>query len=1216
MGNVAGSQIRAFCADNSTCWNLDGSTGAHTLGKSATSPTSHIVYGNITQTGNADITQSIITTGAGNGAILDVTAQTGGFDPKARFNVGAQSYTMGIDNSVSDRFSMAASGGLGSSDFLTADSSANVSILNGVVGLVGATPVTDSAVEVRGATKTCIRCPKLKETTSESIGTPSIGQCVFNTTTPALNVYNGSTWVKAGGGLDKWATSTNYKTDDVVWLSTDNKIYRALSDFTSGGSFTPGNWQELSEKLVLLDEDDMASDSATSVPSQQSVKAYVDANIDLVATSGLQHGGTCSINADTTKFDVSAGKGIITDFSTPSAPSSTAVTFSGGTAISVTNIASADITYVYVNSSGTVTQSTSAPTPNTLRSSIYLCRLGHTNRSNVTVVLNNPTVIAQRGNQTDDLMRALGIFNISGNDFSANGANLSLNKSAGVLFDTGSNFTTDPENPSQVTIGASTPVTFRYFDRDSFEATNRTTLLTDTFDLAGAPTVFGGSNNQATVQRVYVFPSGNIRIAYGQTIYSTLADAKAGIATQPFVKNPAVSGGILRAFVLVTKGCTSLQNTACSSIIQVGKFGEEASGSGGQAATTLQAAYNNSTDGAIILDSTRTGIKIRDASTPTAANLINVTNSAGTTSYFSADVNGPKKTVDSVSVKLGSNPDAMNLYADPSFEVGITEGTATTCAASSESTVVMISPENKKSLKLACTASTGNWTGSAKSTTQAATTQGLVQAWIKTSQSGVKFIPRINGVDQTAIQLDVASDNVWRLYSIPVVLGATSVSYKVSASTSITGDIYIDDVYVGPKSLRTSIGVDTPWVDDSANFTPNNFGTVTNKQIFSRRVGDELQVRGRFTNGTVAAATASIDLTGYKIDLTKIPTTVANTARLGKFDDLVNATFGASSKSMVFSDGTDNDTIFISNAGNGSGYNKANANALATSSGGVAFEFSVPIAGWSSTFDYYTANPMDGANWQSYTPSTTGVGTPSGVSFKYRRNGDTLDVIGFFTTGTVSASLVSVSLPSSLTIDSDKITQNNTTSNPGTLVGRAQGAGFANHAVNIITATGTSTSLVYFGTPDAGTNQLTPQNGNGIFTSSEKIAVKFSVPISGWSAPQITGTFKDVVTTPNSSNGKPVIYSASVSGAGVVSNEIGDFINGNAALSVSQFTLTWNSVFSATPNCTVTPLATDPQNICVRNSISSTTGVWTCYESSAGAASNTGFDIVCHGLAP
>lgn len=50
-------------------------------------------------------------------------------------------------------------------------------------------------------------------------------------------------------------------------------------------SFTLGSAAE----ATLLDEDTMASNSATSVPSQQSVKAYVDSN---AGVAGNIDGGT------------------------------------------------------------------------------------------------------------------------------------------------------------------------------------------------------------------------------------------------------------------------------------------------------------------------------------------------------------------------------------------------------------------------------------------------------------------------------------------------------------------------------------------------------------------------------------------------------------------------------------------------------------------------------------------------------------------------------------------------------------------------------------------------------------------------------------------------------------------------------------------------------------------------------------------------------------
>ena len=54
---------------------------------------------------------------------------------------------------------------------------------------------------------------------------------------------------------------------EMIYNSTDNtiKVYDGSA------------WLSL-KQLTLVDEDDFASNSATSVPSQQSVKAYVDAN--------------------------------------------------------------------------------------------------------------------------------------------------------------------------------------------------------------------------------------------------------------------------------------------------------------------------------------------------------------------------------------------------------------------------------------------------------------------------------------------------------------------------------------------------------------------------------------------------------------------------------------------------------------------------------------------------------------------------------------------------------------------------------------------------------------------------------------------------------------------------------------------------------------------------------------------------------------------------
>ena len=84
-------------------------------------------------------------------------------------------------------------------------------------------------------------------------------------------------------------------TTNVVWTlpATDSTGTQFLK---SDGSGNLGWASDVS--LTLIDEDDMASDSATAVPSQQSVKAYVDAKEGTTIKSTGESGGTKFLRED------------------------------------------------------------------------------------------------------------------------------------------------------------------------------------------------------------------------------------------------------------------------------------------------------------------------------------------------------------------------------------------------------------------------------------------------------------------------------------------------------------------------------------------------------------------------------------------------------------------------------------------------------------------------------------------------------------------------------------------------------------------------------------------------------------------------------------------------------------------------------------------------------------------------------------------------------
>jgi len=142
-------------------------------------------------------------------------------------------------------------------------------------------------------------------------------------------------------------------------------------------------------------------------------------------------------------------------------------------------------------------------------------------------------------------------------------------------------------------------------------------------------------------------------------------------------------------------------------------------------------------------------------------------------------------------------------------------------------------------------------------------------------------------------------------------------------------------------------------------------------------------------------------------------------------------------------------------------------------------------------------------DWVSYTPALTGFGTvsaPASNYCKYRRIGGDLAVECFFTSGTSTAVLASIALPTGLTLDTSRIVASNTTSGGGQSFGTM--AQTTSGALNqIVSAVGTSTSLLYFGNSltNSGSSVLVPQNGSATVNSSSNMSMFFLVPITGWS---------------------------------------------------------------------------------------------------------------------
>jgi len=130
--------------------------------------------------------------------------------------------------------------------------------------------------------------------------------------------------------------------------------------------------------------------------------------------------------------------------------------------------------------------------------------------------------------------------------------------------------------------------------------------------------------------------------------------------------------------------------------------------------------------------------------------------------------------------------------------------------------------------------------------------------------------------------------------------------------------------------------------------------------------------------------------------------------------------------------------------------------------------------------------------WVAYTPVCTGLGTPTGLNFRSRRNGGNLEVIGGGTSGTSTAVEGRITLGFNGTSGNVTSASWLPTLTPVGLLGLslANAAGYRAYIEP-------SVGYLTFGAEAIG--GLTKETGSGIFGTGRTFALQVSVPIDGWS---------------------------------------------------------------------------------------------------------------------
>ncbi len=302
-----------------------------------------------------------------------------------------------------------------------------------------------------------------------------------------------------------------------------------------------------------------------------------NSHLSQIQGTGVFLGGEISINADTTKINVSAGMGYVVDnYTNPESPTISLVKWDTFTAVTLTYLATNLDTQLAINGAdATLTQFNTLLTAVQRRDYLFLGKAVHTNLTVVNAVVNNAYLRVSPQMTIDDLHEAVGPINKSGNVISANGANLSINRSAGEIYRRGANRVASAKSPNLITTSAATPVSFQYRYRNGSggftTSAATTTLVPGSYD-DGDGTLGAVGNSQWTIQRVYHFTIGTTYVTYGQVIYATLAEAEAATDVEDPVIDPQFADASLRAYVIMRGNATDLTDTAITAIKKNGKF--------------------------------------------------------------------------------------------------------------------------------------------------------------------------------------------------------------------------------------------------------------------------------------------------------------------------------------------------------------------------------------------------------------------------------------------------------------------------------------------------------------------------------------------------------------------------------------------------------------------------------------------------------------------
>lgn len=493
----------------------------------------------------------------------------------------------------------------------------------------------------------------------------------------------------------------------------------------------------------------------------------------------------------------------------------------------------------------------------------------------------------------------------------------------------------------------------------------------------------------------------------------------------------------------------------------------------------------------------------------------------------------------------GGAADFKELMTDPSFEELTDEGVCVNCTATLVPSITT-TPFNVNRLSLVFSAA-GTYTVDKTTGDGFFGLPSNVQCEVSTTNSDIDFAHRSNGANAATVDVDAvaiasgagATTKVVQALKSNVI-GTTSEGFQIIAGSA--GTVFLDNCTVSTKEVLSSVGYTTNW----ESYTPVVSGITISPISYSkwRRVGDSVEIK---IQGTVSANAG----TELQIGL---PSGLVVDDSYNSATDVGRMERGVTSEEHFIALATGGDT-YLNSTNRSSGVNNyfvpQNGSALYNATDGFSLSATVKIANWSASFDSISDSAggsnvrLDTANGYGSTATKirrfsnqrVNIGSnieyvdsaTDGASFTVKRSGFYFVSYSdsFASTQYMGISLNASSLSTSMV--STPVAEYLTMSYQGSAT--------------------TPTSASWAGWLWAG-DIVRPHTDGAAFSG---IQPTFSIV---GLLDQINAILKDVVMSPGSSNGKPILCSADISSTGVISNQDGGCFASctNATTPVCTFT--------------------------------------------------------------